>query len=118
MDWRDFAQRMSAMAHDLLEQPSVKATLERVTGSATELVSGCDGAGILLLSGQTAQTLAPTESLVVELDQLQHQLRQGPCFDTARRSAGERVFRIADFTEEEEGCLTSYPRPRSWAWAA
>ncbi|MEV6263955.1 GAF and ANTAR domain-containing protein [Streptomyces sp. NPDC051784] len=102
MDWRDFAQRMSAMAHDLLEQPSVEATLERITGSATELVSGCDAAGILLLSGQTAQTLAPTESLVVELDQLQHRLGQGPCFDAARRSAAERVFRIADFTEEEE----------------
>ncbi|GGW16605.1 transcription antitermination regulator [Streptomyces globisporus] len=102
MDRRDFAQRMSAMAHGLLEQPSVKASLERITGSATELAAGCDAAGILLLSGAEAQTLAPTNPLVLELDQLQHQLDQGPCFDAARRSTGERVFRIADFTEEEE----------------
>ncbi|TGZ11895.1 GAF and ANTAR domain-containing protein [Streptomyces rhizosphaericola] len=110
MDWRDFAQRMSAMAHDLLEQPSVEATLERITGSATELVSGCDAAGILLLSGQTAQTLALTEPLVGELDQLQHRLGQGPCFDAARRSAGERIFRITDFTQEEERWPDFVPR--------
>lgn len=87
------------MAHDLLEQPSVNETLGRITGSATELVEGCDAAGILLLSDQEAVSLAPSEPLVVELDQLQYRLGQGPCFDAARHSTGERVFRIADFTQ-------------------
>ncbi|MBK6043005.1 GAF and ANTAR domain-containing protein [Streptomyces sp. MBT55] len=101
MDWRDFAQRMGVMAHDLLMQSSVDATLERITGWASELVLGCDAAGILLLSGQKTRTLAPTAPLALEVDQLQHRLGQGPCFDAARSSVGERVFRIADFTEEE-----------------
>ncbi|MFD4750845.1 GAF and ANTAR domain-containing protein [Streptomyces rubiginosohelvolus] len=101
MDWQRFAEQIGAMAHDLLEQPSVDATLGRITGSATELVAGCDAAGILVLSGQESLSVAPSEPLVVELDQLQRKLDQGPCFDAARHSTGERVFRIADFTDAE-----------------
>lgn len=99
MDWQGFAERIGVMAHDLLKQPSVDATLSRITGSAAELVAGCDAAGILVLSGTESVSLSPTEPWVAELDQLQRKLGQGPCFDAARRSTGERVFRIADFTE-------------------
>ncbi|MGW0609796.1 GAF and ANTAR domain-containing protein [Streptomyces sp. NPDC002788] len=101
MDWRVFAQEMASMARDLLSQDSVGATLERITGSATELVEGCDAAGILLLHGDRVETLAPTHDLVVESDRLQESLAEGPCFDAARTSTGERVFRIADFTDEQ-----------------
>ncbi|MET9902204.1 GAF and ANTAR domain-containing protein [Streptomyces sp. NPDC006446] len=101
MDWRQFAQQMASMAHDLLAQESVDATLERITGSATELVPGCDAAGILLLRGTEVHTLAPTGQLVVRLDRLQQSLGEGPCFDVARHSNRERVFRIPDFTPEE-----------------
>ncbi|MGW8488313.1 GAF and ANTAR domain-containing protein [Streptomyces sp. NPDC055886] len=101
MDWQELAEQIGAMAHDLLNQSSVDETLGRITGSATELVAGCDAAGILVLSGPESASLAPSEPLVVELDQLQRKLGQGPCFDAARHSAGERVFRIADLTEVE-----------------
>ncbi|GAB7106972.1 hypothetical protein JCM4814A_52860 [Streptomyces phaeofaciens JCM 4814] len=59
------------MARDLLAQDSVDATLRRISESATELVEGCDAAGILVLSGVKVQTLAPTSQLVVDSDQLQ-----------------------------------------------
>ncbi|MET8292190.1 GAF and ANTAR domain-containing protein [Streptomyces sp. NPDC005132] len=101
MDWHRFAQQMASMARDLLAQPSVDTTLERITGSATELVEGCDAAGILLVHGVEVETLAPTEQLVADLDRLQQRLGQGPCFDAARESEKERVFRIPDFTVEE-----------------
>ncbi|MFF3032408.1 GAF and ANTAR domain-containing protein [Streptomyces rubiginosohelvolus] len=101
MDWQVFAERIGAMAHDLLNQSSVDETLGRITGSATELVAGCDAAGILVLSGTQSVSLAPSETLVAELDQLQRRLGQGPSFDAARRSSKERVFRIADFIEVE-----------------
>ncbi|WP_405892664.1 GAF and ANTAR domain-containing protein [Streptomyces sp. NBC_00104] len=100
MDWDRFAQQMASMARDLLAQHSVDATLERITSSATELVEGCDAAGILVLNGTTAKTLAPTDPLVLDSDRLQERLREGPCFDAALSSDGERVFRIADLTEE------------------
>ncbi|MET9757963.1 GAF and ANTAR domain-containing protein [Streptomyces sp. NPDC006372] len=100
MDWRVFAQQMASMARDLLAQDSVEATLERITHSATELVSGCDAAGILLLHGKKVETLAPTHDMVTASDQLQERLAEGPCFDAARGDTDERVFRIYDFTHE------------------
>ncbi|MFI9152320.1 GAF and ANTAR domain-containing protein [Streptomyces sp. NPDC053367] len=98
MDWSLFAQQMASMARDLLAQDSVDATLERITASATELVEGCDAAGILVLHDHHVESLAPTEQLVVDSDRLQESLGEGPCFDAARSSVGERVFRIADLT--------------------
>ncbi|MFD5862326.1 GAF and ANTAR domain-containing protein [Streptomyces chartreusis] len=89
---------MASMARDLLAQDSVAATLERITASATELVEGCDAAGILVLHDSTVESLAPTHQLVVDSDQLQQRLGEGPCFDAARTGQGERVFRIADLT--------------------
>ncbi|MEV0207843.1 GAF and ANTAR domain-containing protein [Streptomyces sp. NPDC050788] len=101
MDWARFAQEMATLARDLLAQTSVDATLERITGSAVELVEGCDAAGILMLHDKKVQTLAATEQLVVDSDRLQEQLGEGPCFDAARTKEGERVFRIPDFTREQ-----------------
>ncbi|MFJ3759720.1 GAF and ANTAR domain-containing protein [Streptomyces sp. NPDC090080] len=98
MDWGRFAQQMAAMARDLLAQDSVAGTLERITGSATELVEGCDAAGILVLHDRQVETLAPTAQLAVDSDRLQEHLGEGPCFDAARSSLGERVFRISDLT--------------------
>lgn len=100
MDWDRFAQQMASMARDLLAQPSVEATLERITASAIELVEGCDAAGILVLHGTKVETLAPTDRLVVDSDRLQERLREGPCFDAALSSEGDRVFRIADLSGE------------------
>ncbi|MBY8345408.1 GAF and ANTAR domain-containing protein [Streptomyces spinosirectus] len=101
MDWALFAQQMATLARDLLAQTSVDATLERITGSAVELVEGCDAAGILMLHDKKVRTLAPTDKLVIDSDRLQEQLGEGPCFDAARTKDGERVFRIPDFTREQ-----------------
>ncbi|MFJ7332427.1 GAF and ANTAR domain-containing protein [Streptomyces sp. NPDC101110] len=102
MDWRVFAQQMASMARDLLAQETVGATLQHITRAATQRVAGCDAAGILLLHGKRVETLAPTDDMVVESDRLQERLTEGPCFDAARTSSGERVFRIADFTAEQD----------------
>ncbi|MFJ9346526.1 GAF and ANTAR domain-containing protein [Streptomyces sp. NPDC101237] len=93
---------MAAMARDLLAQDSVGGTLERITGSATELVEFCDAAGILVLHDRQAESVAPTHQLAVDSDRLQEHLGEGPCFDAARSSLGERVFRISDLTAEQQ----------------
>ncbi|WP_030669127.1 GAF and ANTAR domain-containing protein [Streptomyces sp. NRRL B-1347] len=110
MDWARFAQQMASMARDLLAQASVDATLRRVTASATELVEGCDAAGVLVLHGRGVQTLAATDQLVVDSDQLQERVREGPCFDAARSSLGARVFRIADLSREQPRWPAYAPR--------
>ncbi|MEU1850080.1 GAF and ANTAR domain-containing protein [Streptomyces sp. NPDC019990] len=100
MEWRLYARQMASLARELLAQDSVDATLERITHSATELVAGCDAAGILLLHGKKVETVAPTHPIVTDSDQLQERLAEGPCFDAARSDTGERVFRIRDLTHE------------------
>ncbi|MFF3848258.1 ANTAR domain-containing protein [Streptomyces sp. NPDC002328] len=112
MDWGRFAEQMAAMARDLLAQESVDATLERITASATELVDGCDAAGILVLHGAEVESLAPTDRLVVDSDRLQEQLGEGPCFDAAHGAKGDRVFRIADFTDEQPHWPAYAPQAR------
>ncbi|MFL9652538.1 GAF and ANTAR domain-containing protein [Streptomyces sp. PB17] len=99
-DWRQFSQQMASLARDLLAQESVNDTLRRITASATELVADCDAAGILILRGGKVQSLAPTEQVVIDSDELQGRVGEGPCFDAARSSTGERQFRIVDFTDE------------------
>jgi transcriptional regulator with GAF, ATPase, and Fis domain len=69
---------------------------------SSQLVEGCDAAGILILQGKRVQSLAPTDRLVRDSDQLQEHLGEGPCFDTAHSQEGERVFRIADLTENHQ----------------
>ncbi|MEU2194598.1 GAF and ANTAR domain-containing protein [Streptomyces fimicarius] len=102
MDWHDVSHRMAGMARSLLAQDSVQGTLERITGAATELLEGCDAVGVLVLRGERVQTLAATDQLVVDSDQLQERLGEGPCFDAARRRTGEQVFRITDMTTVEQ----------------
>ncbi|MFD5650477.1 MULTISPECIES: GAF and ANTAR domain-containing protein [unclassified Streptomyces] len=99
-DWRGFAQQMASLARDLLSQESLHDTLERITASATELVDDCDAAGILILRGTKVQSLAPTEQVVIDSDELQGRVGEGPCFDAARSGTQERQFRISDFTDE------------------
>lgn len=113
MDWGRFAQQMASLARDLLAQDSVNATLGRITASATELVEGCDAAGILVLHGSGVETIAATGQLVVDSDALQQRLGEGPCFDAARRMEGERVFRIEDFTREQTRWSSYAPQARA-----
>ncbi|MGW5639582.1 GAF domain-containing protein, partial [Streptomyces sp. NPDC003832] len=112
MDWALFAQQMASMARDLLSQDSLSGTLERITGSAVELVEGCEAAGILVLHGDRIQTLAPTEQLVVASDLLQERLGEGPCFDVAQAETDERVFRIRDFTQDQPRWPAYVPQAR------
>ncbi|MGX1542559.1 GAF and ANTAR domain-containing protein [Streptomyces adustus] len=102
MDWSLFGQQMASMARELLAQDSVDATLERITVSATELVEGCDDAGILVLHDTKVETLAPTHALVTDCDLLQQQLGEGPCFDAAYSTQGERVYRIPDLSAAQQ----------------
>ncbi|MFE9344998.1 GAF and ANTAR domain-containing protein [Streptomyces olivaceus] len=103
---------MASLARDLLAQESVTDTLERITGSATDLIEDCDAAGILILRNNRVQSLAPTDQVVVESDALQGRLGEGPCFNAARTSDGQRQYRIRDFHGEAEHWPKYVPEAR------
>ena len=117
MDWQQFAEQMASMARDLLAQPSVDATLKRITGSAYDLVEGCDAAGILILHGRQAQTLAPTEDRAVECDQLQGRLGEGASMPRATRSANGCSGSLISRGMSHAGPALR-PPPTTWGWAA
>ena len=66
---------------------------------AVMLIDGCDHAGITLVNGDEISSGAATDDLVARADQIQHDLRQGPCVDVARME--NQTIYVADLTRDE-----------------
>jgi GAF domain-containing protein len=76
----------------------VDDVLVDVTAAAKELIPGVGVAGVLLVgSGGTHETLAPTSDLLFKLDDLQLATGEGPCLQAA---LDETVVRTDDFRNE------------------
>jgi GAF domain-containing protein len=80
----ELAVRMGEMARAVAAPRSAEDILMEVTTAAVELIPGIDTAGILLIkSGGRFESLAVTDELPHELDELQHVLQEGPCMEAA-----------------------------------
>lgn len=94
----EFATEIAHIARDLLAQPTMQETLNRITELAVETVPGCDHAGILLVRpGFRVETTAATSQLVVDSNEAQGASGEGPWFDPAWR---DETYRIAHMAEE------------------
>jgi GAF domain-containing protein len=72
-------------ARDLQGEGDTQHTLDRALSIATQLVPGCDFAGVSIVhADQTIDTPAQTDALVTDLDRLQYAVGQGPCLDAIR----------------------------------
>jgi len=58
--------------------------LERVTAHAVATIEPCDYAGITVDQHGHPRTLAPTDPMVLEIDELQYRAESGPCLDAMR----------------------------------
>ncbi len=93
----DLALRMAGLAQAIALR-KVDDVLVDVTAAAKELIPGVDIAGVLLIgTGGTHQTLAPTSDLMFKLDNLQMATGEGPCLQAA---LDETVIRTDDFRNE------------------
>jgi transcriptional regulator with GAF, ATPase, and Fis domain len=88
------AAALATMARDLLAQPTVEETVERIVAHAVDLVDGCEAAGVLVVRDGVVHTLAATHALARESDRAQGELGEGPCLNATLDE--EQVFRIAD----------------------
>lgn len=94
---RDFEIALADMARDLLTQETLQATLDSIVAYAVQLVDGCDHAGILTLQrGDQVTTAAASSDLVRASDRAQHELGEGPCFDTLQDH--QPIHRITDMS--------------------
>lgn len=95
----DLARRMAELARASAAPRSVDDVLSDVTATALELIPGADTAGVLLV-GKAGRfdSLAGTDDLPHQLDELQMSLKQGPCVEAA---LDEVIVRTDDFRSEE-----------------
>jgi ANTAR domain/GAF domain len=62
---------------------NIEATLATVTAAAVKLMDGVDYADVMLINGEELQSRAPTAPLVVDLDEVQLRMKDGPCLRAA-----------------------------------
>jgi GAF domain-containing protein len=92
------AAAFARISQELLAQPAVEHTLEKVVELAVQNIEGCDYASITLQHGKKVETPAATDPLVVELDQWQYELNEGPCLSAV---FVDDVYVIEDMTKEQ-----------------
>jgi GAF domain-containing protein len=95
----DLAQRMAELARAAAAPRSLEDVLLDVTATSKEIIPGTDTAGVLLLArGGKFESLAGTDGLPYQLDELQVKYNQGPCVEVA---LDELIVRTDDFREEQ-----------------
>jgi GAF domain-containing protein len=76
----DFAQSIAEAARTLHQPRSLDETLQTIVEVACNSVPGFDQVGIATMKSEgKVETRAFTDALVPRLDQIQYDLRQGPC---------------------------------------
>jgi len=86
------------LVRELAARDGERRTLDSVVQHAVEYVPGCRWAGITIRQQKRLQTLASTDALVDEVDQLQYELSEGPCVDAL---LVEGSYLIHDMSTEE-----------------
>jgi hypothetical protein len=76
----------------------VEETLTQVTNAVVDLVDGVDYADVMLTNEGQFSSVAPTASLVTDLDHAQMQHGQGPCLEAA---VADSVVRSPDLRREQ-----------------
>ena len=75
----------------LVDREQLEVLLHRVAELAVAVVPACDQAGVTLLDGERPITAAGTDPVVLEVDQHQYELGDGPCLDAVRTGSINRV---------------------------
>jgi GAF domain-containing protein len=85
MDVSGFNERLAEAAREMVEETGVGDTLARAVLAATEVIDTCDMAGVSLVRPDgTIETPCATTEDLRRIDELQHELKEGPCYDALR----------------------------------
>jgi GAF domain-containing protein len=95
---QELAQRMSELAIGLRAEDNRDGTLRAIVHGALDLVPAASWAGICLVQGKRVTLEASSHDLVVELEQLQSDVGEGPCVSAIRQ---QRTVRVADLAEPD-----------------
>jgi GAF domain-containing protein len=100
---RDFDERLATIARDLLNEPDVQHTLQRVVDAAAANLGPEVWASVSLVrQRREIDTPATSDDRAAQADQLQYELGEGPCLDAIWE---QETFQIDDMTADGH-----YPR--------
>lgn len=93
----ELAETFARVARDLLAEPDVNRTLDRICKLAVVTVGGCEAAGVSMISGRRISPVTTIDELPRKLDDLQSEVGQGPALDALR---DQEVFITGSLSEE------------------
>jgi GAF domain-containing protein len=89
----ELSDSVAETAQVLFSAGNVIDTLNSVVALSVATIDGCDYAGVFLFERDAVTTPACTDSIVAEIDALQHQANEGPCLDAI-------TYRMAFYAED------------------
>lgn len=82
----EFNRELAAAARGMQDEDSSRQAMERAVAIATEILPGCDAAGVCVVHrGERIDTHATSNDALRQVDALQHELKEGPCLDALRQ---------------------------------
>ena len=85
MEKRQLNAELAAAARAMADQRGTSDTLGRALRAATDIIGGCELAGVSVVTRTGIETIAGTSDALRKIDQLQHDLEEGPCRDALRQ---------------------------------
>ena len=89
----DVAEALRDVARSLEAEPDLQHLLEAIVASATDTVPGAEQAGVSIREGKLLQTVASTSDLTKRINDIEHELDEGPCLQAL---LDQRSYRIDD----------------------
>jgi hypothetical protein len=93
----EIAQMYDTLGRELVRQLNSENVFDVLTRTAVERIPGAEHAGITRVTATRTETVAPTSELVKLVDQIQYDLRNGPCVDAVLK---EQVFETNDLATD------------------
>ncbi len=81
------ANQLAEAARSMQQGSSTQETLDKVVSIATELIGACDLVGISVVHPDGIDTPAASGEALRRVDELQFELKEGPCYDALRTHA-------------------------------
>ena len=95
----DFNERLAEIARELVSEPDMQATLQRIVEAAADNLDGEVWASVSMVTQRRdVQTPATSDERATRADQLQYETSQGPCLDAIWE---QDTFQIDDMTTEQ-----------------
>lgn len=82
----EFNRELAAAARGMQDENNSRQAMERAVAVATEILPGCDAAGVCVVyRSDRIDTHATSNDAIRQVDALQHDLQEGPCIEALRQ---------------------------------